>query len=103
VQYTTLGRLRQRWRAAQRLFDSGALDESVRTLPRWQRDDSLPGELLRPHAHKQQLREEEEDELELVSARLAGRVRVPGSARAWVCSLPLEARVGLREALQLAK
>lgn len=65
AKYTTLGRLRQRWRAAQRLFDSGALDESVRTVPRWQRDDSLPGELLRPHALKQQLREEEEQELEL--------------------------------------
>jgi hypothetical protein len=39
---------------------------SCRTIPRWQARELVPGDKLRPGAYKQQLRQREEAQLELV-------------------------------------
>ncbi|EFN51445.1 expressed protein [Chlorella variabilis] len=62
---TSLRRLQRRVEEQRRLYESGAFDETVRTLPRWQLQDMVPSEQLRQGAYKMQLRQREEAELEL--------------------------------------
>ena len=51
-------------------YSSGMYDEDVRTIPRWQAQEAVPGHKLRPGSQKQQLRPEEEESLELVRLSL---------------------------------
>lgn len=44
----------------------GANELTTRTVPRWLRMELIPGERLRPNAHKMMLRPEEEAQLPLV-------------------------------------
>lgn len=46
-------------------YDRGVYDEDVRTIPRWQSQEMVPSNRLRPGSQKQILRPEEEDNLEL--------------------------------------
>ena len=54
-------------------MERGLFDEDVRTIPRWQAQELVPSARLRPGAHKQVLKEDEEDALELVSLLVASR------------------------------
>lgn len=47
-------------------YNSGVYDEDVRTIPRWQSQEMVPSNRLRPGSQKQILRPEDEDKLELV-------------------------------------
>ena len=62
----SLRALRRRVEVQQREQDSGAYEESTRSIPRWQAQLMIPGEQLRRGALKMQLRRWEEAELELV-------------------------------------
>lgn len=61
----SLARLKRRVDELTRRFESGAYDESARSLPRWQVQELTPGHTIRQGAYKMQLREREEAELEL--------------------------------------
>lgn len=52
-----------------RMPDSAAHMPQCRTIPRWQLQQGIPARELRQGAYKQQLRDHEEAELELVSAQ----------------------------------
>ena len=47
-------------------YERGVYDENVRTVPRWQAQEMVPSNRLRPGSTKQILRAEEEEQLELV-------------------------------------
>ncbi|KAL4438996.1 hypothetical protein ABPG77_006933 [Micractinium sp. CCAP 211/92] len=61
----SLARLKRRVDELTRRFESGAYDETARSLPRWQVQELTPGHTIRQGAYKMQLREREEAELEL--------------------------------------
>ncbi|KAL4452610.1 hypothetical protein ABPG75_008272 [Micractinium tetrahymenae] len=61
----SLARLKRRVDELTRRFESGAYDESARSLPRWQVQELTPGHTIRQGAYKMQLREREEAELDL--------------------------------------
>lgn len=54
-------------RKRQQEFDRGVYDEDVRTISRSDAQQLVPASSLRPGSHKQILKPEEEEHLELVS------------------------------------
>ncbi|PRW61320.1 fatty-acid-binding 1 [Chlorella sorokiniana] len=85
---TSLKRFARRVAEKKKLFESGAMEETVRMMPRWQLQQGIPARELRQGAYKQQLRDHEEAELELdrfgqgvVTSRTTGLGSLLGSRR----------------------
>lgn len=68
-----------------RLPDSAARMPQCRTIPRWQLQQGIPARELRQGAYKQQLRDHEEAELELVRAMQVAQSSVNAYGRGWGC------------------
>lgn len=64
----------------------GGYEPQLRDRPRWEVQESIPGEKLRPGAYKMQLRPEEEEELPLVRVTCA-RWFGQGALPIHLCSL----------------
>lgn len=60
-----LSALRDKVAKQRKLFEAGAFEETARQVPRWQLQESIPGQEIRQGAYKMQLRKWEEAELEL--------------------------------------
>ncbi|PSC74761.1 fatty-acid-binding 1 [Micractinium conductrix] len=102
---TSLAKLRRRVKEQRRRYESGAYDETVRSVPRWVAQELTPGHTIRQGALKMQLRQREEAQLELdrfgrgvltTPRPLVGRVLGPHRDVAWaIYARPNQAEAAL--------
>ena len=83
IAQTTLYKLGKDIVREQRIEEVGGHEPQIRDRPRWEVNESIPGEKLRPGAFKMQLRPHEEAALPLVSVPCS--TALPYWRHEWFC------------------